>query len=95
VRDRLEDDRICGAVDAANSAPITLAQANYVWLPAQRRSRRMRRKWCRGESLRLVEQRFALPPWHLGKSLRRGSRDDQLDVTIVTAGDGSVNEDCL
>jgi hypothetical protein len=43
VRDRLEDDRICGAVDAANSAPITLAQANHVRLPAQRRSRRMRR----------------------------------------------------
>ena len=58
--DRLEDDRICGAVDAANSTPITLAQADQVRLPAQRRGRRMRRKGCRGESLRLVEQRLAL-----------------------------------
>jgi hypothetical protein len=42
VRDRLEDDRICGAVDTANSATITLAQADHVGLPAQRRGRRMR-----------------------------------------------------
>jgi hypothetical protein len=55
VCDRLEDDRIRGAVNAANSAPITLAQADHIRLPAQRRGRRMRRKWCRGESVRLVE----------------------------------------
>jgi hypothetical protein len=43
VCDRLEDDRICSAVDAANSAPITLAQADHVRLPAQRHGRRIRR----------------------------------------------------
>jgi hypothetical protein len=95
VCDRLEDDRIRGAVNAANSAPITLAQADHIRLPAQRRGRRMRRKWCRGESVRLVEQRFALPPWHPSESLRRGSCDDQLDVTIVAAGNWSVNDNCL
>jgi hypothetical protein len=87
VCDRLEDDRICSVVDAANSAPITLAQADHVRAPAQRRGRRMHRKWCRGESTRLIEQRLALPPWHPGESLRRGSCDDQPDVTIVAAGD--------
>src|SRR3984893_13693638 len=46
----------------------------------------MRRKWCRGESLRLIEQRLALPPWYPCESLRRGPCDDQLDVTIVDVG---------
>jgi hypothetical protein len=30
VRYRLEDDRVCDAIDAANSAPVTLAQADHV-----------------------------------------------------------------
>jgi hypothetical protein len=32
VRDDLEDDRISGAIDAANSAPVTLAPADHVRL---------------------------------------------------------------
>jgi hypothetical protein len=70
------------------------AQADRVRLSAQRRGRGMRRKWCRGQGLRLVEQRLAIPPRYRGESLRRGSCDDQLYVSIVAAGDCAASDNC-
>jgi len=90
--DTLQDDRLGGAVDAADTTPIAMPHPNPVLMATQRPNRRMCRKGIGGEGLDPEKQGAPVSSRQHSEILCGSRGNDQSHLYIVGGSDQTVND---
>jgi hypothetical protein len=92
--DTLQDDRLGGAVDPADRAPVAVPHTNPMLMAAQRPSCGMRRERVGGKSLDPEEKRPLVAHRQCREIFGGARRHYQPHADIIAGGGQTVNENC-